>query len=81
MIKELIDKKDFIYNLVWKINTLENDLRIAYKQDGTYKSTCLIKKLITNSGDKDVNYLNKNKNLTSTQIEWFSDGVKIDLYK
>ena len=80
MIKELIDKKDFIYNLVGKINTLENDLKIAYKQDGTYKSTCLIKKLTTNLNDKDVNYL-KNKNLTSAQIKWFSDGVKMDLYK
>lgn len=80
MIKELIDKKDFIYSLVGKINTLEKDLKIAYKQDGTYKSTCLIKKLTTNLDDKDVNYL-KNKNLTSAQIKWFSDGIKMDLYK
>lgn len=80
MIKDLIDKRDFIYNLVGKINTLKNDLKIAYKQDGTYKSTCLIKKLTTNLDDKNVNYL-KNKNFTSAQIKWFSDGINTDLYK
>lgn len=80
MIKDLVDKRELIYNLLGKITTLENDLKIAYKQDGTYKSTCLIKKLTTNLTDKDVNYL-KNKNLTSSQIKWISDGTKTDLYK
>ena len=80
MIQDLIDKKDHIYNLVGKISTLENDLKIAYKQDGTYKSTCLIKKLTTNLNDKDVNYL-KSKKMTSAQIKWYSDGTKMDLYK
>lgn len=80
LIKELINKKDLIYNLVGKITTLEKDLKIAYKQDGTYSKSCLINKLTINIDQKEVNYL-KSKNLTSAQIKWFSDGTKMDSYE
>lgn len=80
LIEELIAKKDLIYGLVGKINTLKNDLKIEYNKNGTYKSTCLIKKLTTNLNDKNVNYL-KSKNLTAVQVKWFSDGSKMDAYR
>lgn len=75
IIKDLIDKKGTIYEIEGKISTLINDLKVNYKKDNTYVSTCLIGKLTKNIEKEKISYV-KNKGLSSSQIKWFSDGTK-----
>lgn len=71
--------KDELFEIKRNIETLKNDLKINYKQDGTYSKNCLIQTMI-NDVDKQGNSYLKYKNYDSKRIKWLSDGTKYTEY-
>lgn len=78
-VNELLEINHYIFEVEGKINTLVNDLKIDYKKDNTYKSSCLINKLTNNIRDNG-NYA-RNKGYSSKDIKWFMDGTNTTNYK
>lgn len=81
LIESLINKKQEIFNLNRMITTLIEALKINYNKDEeTYKSTCLIRKLTDNIDNTATKYV-KNKKYDSKRIKWFADGKNTEEYK
>ena len=80
IIEDILPIKNEVYLLKGKIETLKSDLKISYKNDGNYKTSCVINKMINNINDEKLDYA-KSKNYTSSRIKWFYDGTKTDEYE
>ena len=77
-IMDLLSVKDEIVNALFNINSLINDLKISFKKNGDYSTSCLIDKL-----EKNVKTTPKFKNAvnySTSEIKWILDGTKLVPY-
>lgn len=77
-INDLLTVKDEILNALSNINILIKDLKISYKKDGSYSSSCLIDVMCKNI-DKTPKFRNAVK-YSAGEIKWIIDGTKMAPY-
>lgn len=80
-ISSLNNIKNKLYEIKRNIEILASDLKIDYlkNDNNSYKSTCVIQKMMNNIESNQNSYV-KYKKYDSKRIKWFSDGTSYEEY-